>query len=110
MILNLIEQNVKEFIEKERPPIELRDQVDIGYSFDGSTIIIFEIRPSWTDSKEIIHMEIAKIRYYKSKKIWKLFWFRASGKWELYEPYPVASSLDVLLQAIADDKHNCFWG
>jgi hypothetical protein len=55
-------------------------------------------------------MDFAKIRYYKTRRNWNLYWMRASGKWELYEPYPVATNLDRLLKIIRDDEYGCFFG
>lgn len=110
MILYLTESILKKFIEKQRPPIEIRDEYDIGYSYDKSVVILFEIRPDWIDSKKKMYLETAKIRYYKSQKIWKLYWLRASGKWELYAPFPTAKSIEHLLKVIEEDKQDCFWG
>lgn len=110
MILDLTERIIKNFIERQRPPVEIRDEYDIGYSYDGAVVIIFEIRPDWIDPAKKLHLETAKIRYYKSQKIWKLYWLRASGKWELYNPFPTASSVENLLKVIEEDKNDCFWG
>ncbi|HET8885791.1 MAG TPA: DUF3024 domain-containing protein [Salinimicrobium sp.] len=35
---------------------------------------------------------------------------RASGKWELYQPFPKSSYLDEILLMIKEDKHGCFFG
>jgi hypothetical protein len=43
-----IENTVASFIAKRRPPVQLRDQVDLGFRFDGRSVEIFEIRPRWT--------------------------------------------------------------
>jgi len=34
----------------------------------------------------------------------------ASGKWEAYEPNPVATHLQELLDVIKEDKYYCFFG
>ncbi|MFZ5430428.1 MAG: DUF3024 domain-containing protein [Bacteroidota bacterium] len=31
---------------------------------------------------------IAKARFIASRNIWKVYWMRASGKWETYKPEP----------------------
>ena len=48
-------------------------------------------------------MEFAKIRYYKSRKEWNLYWMRASGKWELYESFPLSSHLDKIIEIIKSE-------
>jgi len=110
MIVDINEQKIEKFVEKLRPPVEVRDQVDIGYSFNANTFLLFEIRPDWKNSDIKNKLEIAKIRFIKSQKLWKLYWFRASGKWELYEPHPFSTSIEELFQVIKDDKRACFWG
>ncbi len=110
MILNIHEKIIKDFIEKQRPPAEIREQLDYTYSFDGTTLILYEVTPNWKNESEKTQLEYAKIRYYKSKKIWKLYWMRASGKWELYTPYPTSSKLEKLLSIISEDENACFFG
>lgn len=102
---------LKGFIEDLRPPdLETRKELDMGYSWDGSIAYLFEIRPEWERPENILHHEFAKIRYYKSRGEWRLYWFRASGKWDAYGPYPVATHLQKLLEIIKEDKYGCFFG
>lgn len=109
--INIIEVYLKNFIEKLRPEDpETRKEIDFGYSWDGKIAYLNEIRPQWNNPDNILHHPFAKIRYYKSREEWNLYWFRASGKWELYEPYPTADTLQELLEVIAADEHHCFFG
>ena len=64
-----IEKTVESFLEKRRPPIEIRDKVDIGFKIDKYSIEIFEIRPIWDKPKEKINIPVAKTTYIKSKNI-----------------------------------------
>ncbi len=105
------ESIIKSFVESIRPEDEeVRKQIDIGYSYEKNVIVLFEIRPVWDNPKEILHNEFAKIRYYKSKKEWTLYWMRASGNWEVYKPFPTSSHLEPLIEVIKKDKHACFLG
>jgi len=109
--INLNESTIKKYVESLRPEdLEIRKQVDIGYSYDGKVVILFEIRPKWDDPKKIQQIDFAKIRYYKSRKEWDLYWMRASGKWKLYEPLPVSTHLEKIIEIIKEDKHGCFYG
>jgi hypothetical protein len=98
-------------VESIRPKDpEIRKQVDIDYSYDGKIFILFEIRPAMMDPETIVHLEFAKIRFYKSRQEWNLYWKRASGKWELYEPFPESSYLEKIIEEIEADVYGCFFG
>ncbi|WP_118194807.1 DUF3024 domain-containing protein [Albibacterium indicum] len=109
--ISIHEVQLKSFINSLRPADEeLRKKIDFGYSWDGQIVLLFEIRPQWNNPIEYRQYEFAKIRYVKSSKLWKLYWLRASGKWELYDPQPENVNLQVLLSEIKDDPHHCFFG
>jgi len=108
--IDFTESLIRQFVESKRPPKDLRDKLDIGYTFTNNVLEIFEIRPHWNNPSEKIHSPIAKARYIKSKRIWKLYWMRASGKWEAYEPDFEVKITERLLQIISEDNYGCFWG
>ena len=105
-----IEKLVGNFIEKRRPPANLREKVDLSFRISGQSFEIFEIRPVWNDSSQKIEGSIAKATYVKKSKIWKLYWMRADMKWHKYPPFPNSSSLEKILEVIDEDSHGCFWG
>jgi|GEM_PF-280048 len=109
-LININERIVQDFIEQIRPPIEIRDELDLGYSYQNNVIEIFEIRPRWDNPNEIDNLSLAKIKYVKTQKIWKLYWMRGSGKWQSYEPFPESSHLEEILSVIDDDEYGCFKG
>ncbi|NTU49380.1 MAG: DUF3024 domain-containing protein [Desulfobulbaceae bacterium] len=45
--------------------------------------------------------------FVKTTGEWKLFWMRASGKWNLYESY---DSLEAAMREVKKDPNGCFWG
>lgn len=109
--IDINEATIKKYIESKRPEdAEIRKQLDMGYSYDGTIAILYEIRPVWDNPTEIQHIEYAKIRFYKSKRRWKLYWMRASLKWELYDPFPESTHLEKIIEIINEDKHGCFYG
>ncbi|MET4084088.1 hypothetical protein ABIB40_004062 [Pedobacter sp. UYP30] len=114
MTKNAIDANeaiIKKYADSKRPDdLEMRAKLDFGYSYDGQVAIFFEIRPVYLMPDKIIHPMIAKIRFYKSKEEWNLYWMRASGKWELYEPFPKSKNLEKLIEIIDKDNHGCFFG
>ena len=110
-VIDLNESTVKKFVESLRPEDPgIRKELDFGYSYDGKIIEIFEIRPIWNNPEEIQQIRFVKIRYYKSKNIWKLYWMRGNLKWELYEPFQSSSHLNKIFEIIQEDKFGCFYG
>lgn len=108
--IDLIKKTLDQYVEQHRPPEDIRPQLDLGYKYEGQTIELNEIRPRYDKPEVIMHYPFAKIRYIKSKKLFKLYWMRASLKWELYEPFPESSHLQKLLDVVEEDKFCCFKG
>ncbi len=81
--INFDEKIIENYIESIRPPVEMRNKIDIGYSFENNTVIFFEIRPDWKGETQFHQYPFVKAKFVKSQKIWKIYWIRASGKWEL---------------------------
>lgn len=112
-IIDINESTIKQFVEALRPvDEEIRKQVDIGYSYHSKVKVVelFEIRPKWDNPQDIQKLPFARIRYYKNQNFWKIFWFRADGSWDPYEPKPTATNLEEILATIKEDKHGCFFG
>lgn len=109
--ISMIEVQLKSFIDDKRPKDEeVRKQLDFGYSWDGQTALLFEIRPQWNDPTNILELPFARLSFVKSTKLWKLYWMRGSGKWEAYEPKPEACNLQEMLTEIRHDGYGCFFG
>jgi hypothetical protein len=109
--IDINESTIKKYVESLRPEDEtIREKLDFGYSYDGKVAILYEIRPVWNNPDEKDHFEFARMRFYKSRKEWNLYWKRASGKWELYEPFPRSTHLDKIINVIKEDKNYCFFG
>ena len=102
---------VRKFVHEARPKDEaVRALLDVGYSYTPPIIEIFELRPEFKNPENILKLPFAKIRYYKLQNVWKLYWMRASGRWELYEPHPQDTYLDNILEIIKTDAYGCFRG
>ena len=63
-----IEKPIEKFLEKRRPSEDIRDEVDLGYSYENQTVEIFEIRPYFLDASRIIHVPIAKNQVHQEKR------------------------------------------
>ena len=108
---NKVEDIVKKYVESIRPKdAEVRKELDFDFSYDGKIVIMYEVRPVWNDPSKIQHLPYVKIRYYKSRQEWNLYWMRASGKWELYRPFPSSKDLQKIIRTIDEDAYGCFYG
>lgn len=115
MALNDIEQAkckkvLSAYIERKRPPIEKRDQVDLAFRIEKQSVIIYEIRSDFRNSEEKIECEIAKTTFVRSNNHWKIFWMRADLKWHSYPPEPSVQSIEEFVEIVEKDANCCFWG
>lgn len=108
-VIDLIESNIKNQVEKIRPPEEIRDEYDIGYFFQNKVLEIFEIRSDFLNKEEKNSETIARVMYHKSREKWRIYWRLANDKWQAYE-IPEVTTLDVFFEILEEDKHGCFWG
>jgi len=99
-----------EYLNKTRPPVHLREKLDIGYRIENQSVKIFEIRPAFLNPSQKIEQPIAKATFVKRSGIWKIYWMRADLKWHRYEPIPAADDLESFLSVIEDDHYCCFFG
>ena len=105
-----IEAAMSDFMAKRRPPVEIRDKLDLAYRIEGQSVVIFEIRPFWRDPSETTEEPAAKATYTHKTDRWKIYWQRADLKWHAYPPHPEAVSFDEFLAIVDKDEHGCFWG
>jgi hypothetical protein len=103
-------ETMENFLVKKRPPVEIRDQLDIGYSISGQDVIIFEIRPAFMKPTETVYPRVAKATWVKSKRHWKIYWERADLRWHSYEPVPIVKTLKAFVRQVELDEYGCFWG
>jgi hypothetical protein len=98
------------FIEKRRPPVHLRNQLDLSFKITNHSIEIFEIQPLFNDPHKITEIPIAKATFIRSQNIWKIFWQRADLKWHRYHTVPEVKNLEDFLQVVDADELACFFG
>ena len=95
---------------RNRVPPEHRDQLRYEFRIENHNVFLSEVRPRWNQPEEWLAVDFAKLRYIRSQRIWRLYWKRASGKWELYEPKSEDRNLAKLFDAIREDRYGCFFG
>jgi len=97
-----------DYLSLFRMPI--RPQLDIGYEVNAQTVDIFEIRPDWKDATIIRHTPVARVKFVRTDKQWRLYWIRANLKWYAYEPAQFHSTLLSALKVVDADALCCFFG
>lgn len=104
------EMIVSEFIKKRRPPLHVRDKVDLNFRIEEQSVEIFEIRPMWQNPEKKIESAIAKATFVRTQKLWNVYWQRADLKWHSYEPEPEVKELEDFIYLVETDEYACFWG
>lgn len=105
-----VEKALATFMAKRRPPLHLREKLDLAFRFDGRVLEIFEVRPRWDNPGETIEEAVAKTRYVKSRDEWLVYWQRADLKWHKYPPAPAVDSIEAFLALVDRDEYACFFG
>lgn len=108
--LNKIEYILKDYIIRNRPPEDIRDEIDFSYRIEDQNIFISTIRCDYQNPSKKITTDNVKLTYVKKLDRWKIYWQRYNLKWDLYKPYPEASSLDECIKVYDEDTHCCFRG
>jgi hypothetical protein len=106
----LNQQALTWFMARRRPPEHIRSKLDIGYAVVRHTVDLFEIRPDWQDSTIIRHTPIARVKFVRTRKEWRLYWMRRDLKWHAYEPGEVHHTLLEALTIVDRDAYGCFFG
>jgi len=93
-----------------RSPAHARHQVRTEYRVEGQDVLIVEVRVVWDDPSRWMDHGVAKLKFNRKAGEWRLFWQRASLRWESYEPLAANRELSVLVEEIDRDPHGCFFG
>ena len=111
-VLNAVDiiETMENYLQKVRPPEDMRDKLDVGYRIEGQSIVVFETRPKPFEEGKTIESEFAKTTFVKSQQSWKIYWMRGNLKWTLYEPMPEVRTLTEFLQVVEEDAYGCFHG
>ena len=67
------EKTINIFLEKKRPPVHIRDKLDIGCRIEGQSVEVLEIRPDWQDETKKMERPVAKATFAKNSHEWKIY-------------------------------------
>jgi hypothetical protein len=104
------EKALNQFMAKHRPPVHVREQLDICYRIEYQNVEIYEVIPGFRDSSKKTEIPAAKATFVKSRQLWKVYWLRLDLKWHTYTPKPEVNTLEEFLQLVGEDSHRCFFG
>jgi hypothetical protein len=107
--LGRVNRVVGEFCRRKSPQ-KLHDRVRIEFRVEGHEVLIYETRPAFRDPSHWVEQGVAKLRFVRTAGEWRLFWQRASLRWQSYEPLASSRDIEILLVEIDRDPHGCFFG
>ena len=105
-----VEKAVAAYVEKRRPPPQIRPKLDLGYRLSGQSVELFEIRPMFQKPNVKQEHSFAKATYVRTRDHWNVFWMRQDLKWHVYQPLPVAKNITEFLSVVEKDEYHCFYG
>jgi DUF3024 family protein len=95
---------------RKRSPREFHDQLRLEYRVARHEVLLFEVRPAYREPSRSVESPVAKLRFTRTAGEWRLFWQRASLKWQSYEPLPSSRDLAALVEEVDRDPLGCFFG
>lgn len=104
------ERDISRFLERRRPPPEIRHELDIGYRISRQSVELLEVRSAWDDRSRKREYPIAKATFARSALQWKVYWMRLDLRWHGYQPAPKVRTLKDFLEIVDRDDLSCFFG
>lgn len=101
---------VEAYVEANRPPPNIRQEVDLAYRVENQSIVIYHIRPTYRDPEKKMELPFFKTTYVKTSNDWQILWMKSDLKWHRYDPDPVVDSLEEALEVLDADEFACFRG
>jgi hypothetical protein len=92
------------------PRPEVRRQLRHGFELGPHDIVLFDERPRFDRSREWLRHDVARFRWFQSRREWQLYCQFSDLKWHLYEPRPSAKKFETLLAEVDADPTGIFWG
>jgi hypothetical protein len=95
---------------RRRSPVQYKDQLEYIFEINGQSVSIYEIRPRWDNPREKTKLGVARFKYIRSQKQWRLYWMSRDLKWHLYDPDEMPKTLEALVRVVDKDQHGAFFG
>ena len=98
------------FLDERRPPLELREKLDLAYRVEGHSVLSFEIKARWDDPSRTMEKPLAMATYVEAQKHWKVYWMQEDLKWRNYTPRPMVKTIKAFFRLVDEDHRACFFG
>lgn len=95
---------------RRRPPLHVRELMREGQRFAGHAIEFYFVRPLFNHPGRQVEESIAKVQFVRARRVWRIYWKRADGKWHGYSPCREVKTLATALRVIDEDAGHCFFG
>jgi Protein of unknown function (DUF3024) len=91
------------------PRSDIRRVLQYGFTVGLHDVVLFEQwRPS--SARNWVRSDVARFRWYQSRREWNLFCMHSDLKWHRYEYRPWAKRFTTLLAEVDRDPTGIFWG
>lgn len=94
----------------EDVPHRVRDQLPHGFRIGANDVVIFGSRPHFQPPHNWFDQGVAKIRFVRAAKAWRLYCRFRDLRWRAYEPLPSANTFDALFAEVRRDPSEILWG
>jgi Protein of unknown function (DUF3024) len=97
---------------RTRVPEHARHQVRIECEVSGRDLTVVERHPPWPPEAgpEWMRTPVARLRYVRSRRVWRLYWIDSDDRWHEYPELPFAPDVADLLAELEEDPTALFWG
>ena len=103
MTISLLGQELVAAWCEQRVPVQVRDQVTLGYITRGASITLVERRAPWDGVGDWTARPFAQLR--RTGSVWRLYWPDRDIRWHLRDEFPATGDLQTLLDIVADPRN-----
>lgn len=106
-----VQRAAQPFLAVRRPPVAIREQLDIGWRLVGCSLEVFSIRPAYQGAAgEMMEYPAGKATWVTSRRLWKLYWMRADLRWHGYPERPTVRYVEDFFNELMRGPMRRFWG
>ena len=94
-----------------RVPPGATDQVRVECEVDPRAVTVVEWRPPWREEfgPEWMRLPVARISYVGTSRLWTLYYYRHTGRWQRYPLLGPTTRIDPLLNELELDPMCLLW-
>ena len=95
---------------RRRSPSGFERELKFVYEVGGLNVSVYEVRPQWDNPLKQTKLGVARFKFVRTRKEWKLDWMRRDLKWYLYDPSQMPKDLEALVKVVDEDRYGAFFG